>query len=244
MLVTIYQNISPLASNARMPEDCSLHTPHPGNSNLTLWQVSSTNGSQFYGTCMYHNVLCQNTVFLSRSNKPSQWLSTEDSMPHCKSSGTVSYLTTIQFCTKYHISSDISSFHLLMLLNLVNVLLTQQWSYFFTVFFIYLPRIIKAVSIIPISTLLNLPLITGDRQVERQTDTAIRVCTHTSSNHPILYFLSAWVRYWPDHWLSWPWFFTVSSVPQGKFFGNTSIRQCSCPGTTFPIHYYLSYCQS
>jgi len=127
MLVTIYQNISPLASHARMPEDCSLHTLHPDNSNLTLWQaVSSTNGSQLYGTFMCHNVLCQNTVFLRRSNKSSQWLSTEDGMPRCKSSGAVSYLTTIQFCTKCHISSDILSFNLLMLLNLVKVLLTQH----------------------------------------------------------------------------------------------------------------------
>jgi len=64
-----------------------------------------------------------------------------------------------------------------MLLNLEKVLLTQHRSYFFTVLFIYLPRIIKAASLIPISTLPNFPLITGDRQVDRRTDTAITVCT-------------------------------------------------------------------
>jgi len=46
-------------------------------------------------------------------------------MPRCKSGGAILYLTTIQFCTKCHISSDILSFHLLMLFNLVKVLLTH-----------------------------------------------------------------------------------------------------------------------
>ena len=120
-----------------MPEDCSLHTPNWDNSNLTLWlSVSFINGSHLYGTFIYYNIQCYNNVFLSRSNKPSQWLSTEDSAPCLKSKCAVSYLTTITFCTKCHISSYTLSFHLLMLLNLVKVLLTQHWSYFFSVLFL------------------------------------------------------------------------------------------------------------
>ena len=156
----------------------------------------------------------------------------------------VLYHTWLQFnSVKSVISSDILSFHLLMLLNLVKVLLTQHWSYFFRAFFIYLPRTIKAASLIPVSTLPNFPLITWDRQVDRQIQ-LLQSAFSTPNNHPVLYSLSAWFRYWPDHWLSWPWFFTVSSVDQGKFFENTSLRQWSCPGTTFPMHYYLSYCWS